>query len=47
MINTINLLWAFDFGPEVDSETGKPLPVDIFNYIDVRHFCFRLLGVVY
>jgi len=34
MINTMNLLWAFDFKPETDPETGKPLPVDTFNYIE-------------
>ncbi|KAF8599139.1 cytochrome P450 [Ceratobasidium sp. AG-I] len=32
MINTMNLIWAFNFGPEIDSETGKPIPVNIFNY---------------
>jgi hypothetical protein len=40
MVNTMNLLWAFDFGPEIDLETGKPLPVDIFNYVEVRSFAF-------
>jgi hypothetical protein len=34
----MNLLWAFDFGPEIDQETGKQLPVDIFNYDEVRVF---------
>ncbi|KAF8599111.1 cytochrome P450 [Ceratobasidium sp. AG-I] len=32
MVNTMNLIWAFNYGPEIDSETGKPIPVDIFNY---------------
>ncbi|KAF8599129.1 cytochrome P450 [Ceratobasidium sp. AG-I] len=32
MVNTMNLIWAFNYGPEIDSTTGKPIPVDIFNY---------------
>ncbi|KAG9123388.1 hypothetical protein FRC07_015007 [Ceratobasidium sp. 392] len=32
MINTMNLLWAFNFGLEVDPATGKDIPVDIYNY---------------
>jgi hypothetical protein len=38
MINTMNLLWAFDFGPEIDAESGKPVPVDIFSYVEVHIF---------
>ncbi|KAG8717182.1 hypothetical protein FRC09_014655 [Ceratobasidium sp. 395] len=32
MINTMNLLWAFDFSLAVDPATGKDIPVDIYNY---------------
>ncbi|CAE7173942.1 unnamed protein product [Rhizoctonia solani] len=32
MLNTMNLVWAFDFHPATDSETGKPIPVDIHDY---------------
>jgi hypothetical protein len=32
----MNLLWAFDFGPGIDPDTGKPLPVDIFDYVEVH-----------
>lgn len=32
LVNTMNLIWAFNFGPEIDSKTGQPIPVDIFNY---------------
>lgn len=32
MLNTMNLIWAFNFGPETDSQTRQALPVDIFNY---------------
>ncbi|KAG9095721.1 hypothetical protein FS749_009926 [Ceratobasidium sp. UAMH 11750] len=32
MINTMNLLWAFDFGLATDPATGKEVPVDIYNY---------------
>jgi hypothetical protein len=46
MINTMNLLWAFDFGPEVDPETRKPLPVDIFNMVEVRLNCYWSLSMV-
>ncbi|CUA66986.1 O-methylsterigmatocystin oxidoreductase [Rhizoctonia solani] len=31
MLNTMNLVWAFDFRPATD-ETGKPIPVDIHDY---------------
>ncbi|KAF9269294.1 cytochrome P450 [Marasmius fiardii PR-910] len=31
MLNTMNLLWAFDFRPPQDSR-GRDLPVDIHNY---------------
>jgi hypothetical protein len=37
----MKLLWAFDFGPEIDTATGKPLPVDIFNYLEVHVFSYR------
>ncbi|KAF8600198.1 cytochrome P450 [Ceratobasidium sp. AG-I] len=33
IINTMNLIWAFNFGPEIDSTTGKPIPVDLYNYV--------------
>lgn len=33
MINTMNLIWAFDYAPEIDSETGKPIPVNTFGYV--------------
>ncbi|KAG8733043.1 hypothetical protein FRC11_009045 [Ceratobasidium sp. 423] len=32
MLNTMNLVWAFDFGPTTDPDTGKPVPVDIHDY---------------
>ncbi|KAF8602930.1 cytochrome P450 [Ceratobasidium sp. AG-I] len=32
MVNAMNILWAFNYGPEIDSVTGKPIPVDIFNF---------------
>ncbi|CAE6487691.1 unnamed protein product [Rhizoctonia solani] len=32
MLNTMNLVWAFDFRPDTDAETGKPIPVDIHDY---------------
>ncbi|CAE6460257.1 unnamed protein product [Rhizoctonia solani] len=32
IINTMNLLWGFNYGPEVDIKTGKPIPVDTWNY---------------
>lgn len=32
MVNTMNLIWAFNFGPEIDSRTGKEIPVDTFRY---------------
>ncbi|KAF8600199.1 cytochrome P450 [Ceratobasidium sp. AG-I] len=32
MVNTMSLIWAFNYGPEIDSATGKPIPVDIFKY---------------
>jgi hypothetical protein len=41
MINTMNLLWAFDFKPEVDPDSGKPFPVDIFNFLDVGTCSYR------
>ncbi|KAJ7807024.1 cytochrome P450 [Mycena olivaceomarginata] len=30
-LNAMNLLWAFDFKPDIDSN-GNPIPVDIFAY---------------
>ncbi|KAJ7359893.1 cytochrome P450 [Mycena albidolilacea] len=30
-LNTMNLLWAFDFKPDMDTN-GNPIPVDIFAY---------------
>ncbi|KAF8608239.1 cytochrome P450 [Ceratobasidium sp. AG-I] len=32
MLNTMNLIWAFDFGPAIDPDTKKPLPVNIHDY---------------
>ncbi|CAE6523007.1 unnamed protein product [Rhizoctonia solani] len=32
MVNTMNLVWGFNYGPEIDQKTGKPIPVDIWNY---------------
>ncbi|EUC67612.1 cytochrome P450 family oxidoreductase, putative [Rhizoctonia solani AG-3 Rhs1AP] len=32
MVNTMNLVWGFNYGPEMDEKTGKPIPVDIWNY---------------
>ncbi|KII94757.1 hypothetical protein PLICRDRAFT_693091 [Plicaturopsis crispa FD-325 SS-3] len=32
MVNTMNLIWAFDFKPEVDRKTGLSLPVDIDDF---------------
>uniref|UniRef100_A0A0W0GBY3 Putative cytochrome P450 n=1 Tax=Moniliophthora roreri TaxID=221103 RepID=A0A0W0GBY3_MONRR len=31
-LNTMNLLWAFDFRPAKDPETDKELPVDVWGY---------------
>lgn len=31
----MNLIWAFNFGPEIDSVTGKPVPTNLFNYVTV------------
>lgn len=36
MLNTMNLIWAFDFGPAIDPDTKKPLPVNIHDYAKVR-----------
>ncbi|CAE6388327.1 unnamed protein product [Rhizoctonia solani] len=32
MLNTMNLVWAFDFSLATDPDTGKPIPVDIHDY---------------
>jgi hypothetical protein len=32
---TMKLLWAFDFGPDIDPATNQPIPVDIFDEIEV------------
>ncbi|KAH7338159.1 cytochrome P450 [Rhizoctonia solani] len=32
MVNTMNLVWGFNYGPEVDEKTGKPIPVNTWNY---------------
>jgi len=32
MLNTMNLIWAFDFSPAIDPDTKKPIPVDIHDY---------------
>lgn len=45
MVNTMNLIWAFDFGPEIDSETGKPMPVDTFNYAKVRSHSYLSIPI--
>ncbi|KAJ6535753.1 cytochrome P450 [Mycena capillaripes] len=30
-LNTMNLLWAFNFNPDIDAD-GKPVPADLFAY---------------
>ncbi|KAJ3839896.1 cytochrome P450 [Lentinula raphanica] len=32
LLNTMNLLWGFSFESPLDTSTGLPIPVDIFNY---------------
>ncbi|KAF8714697.1 cytochrome P450, partial [Rhizoctonia solani] len=32
MVNTMNLVWGFNYGPEIDEKTGKPIPIDTWNY---------------
>ncbi|CAE6457751.1 unnamed protein product [Rhizoctonia solani] len=32
MVNTMNLVWGFNYGPEIDQKTRKSIPVDIWNY---------------
>ncbi|PBK75563.1 cytochrome P450 [Armillaria solidipes] len=32
MLNTMNLIWAFQFSPAKDPVTGATLPIDIFDY---------------
>ncbi|KAG8697762.1 hypothetical protein FRC09_007652 [Ceratobasidium sp. 395] len=32
MLNTMNLIWAFDFSPAIDPQTKKPIPVDTHDY---------------
>lgn len=34
----MNLIWAFDFGPEIDLKTEEPIPVNIFKYAKVCYF---------
>jgi hypothetical protein len=36
-LNAMNLLWAFDFKPDIDTN-GNPIPVDIFAYRNVGIF---------
>ncbi|KAK7051593.1 hypothetical protein VNI00_004572 [Paramarasmius palmivorus] len=31
-LNTMNLLWAFNFKPAKDPDTGKDIPIDIWGY---------------
>ena len=31
----MNLIWAFEFRPLQDPETGKDIPVDLFAYEEV------------
>jgi len=32
MINAMNMIWAFDFSPALDPNTGLEIPIDIWNY---------------
>jgi hypothetical protein len=36
-LNAMNLLWAFDFKPDIDTN-GNPIPADIFAYRKVGMF---------
>ncbi|CAE6376736.1 unnamed protein product [Rhizoctonia solani] len=32
MVNTMNMLWGFNYGPDIDEKTGEPIPVDTWDY---------------
>ncbi|ELU41976.1 cytochrome P450 oxidoreductase, putative [Rhizoctonia solani AG-1 IA] len=35
MLNTMNMVWAFDFSLATDPDTGNPIPVDIHDYAKI------------
>ncbi|KAF5358757.1 hypothetical protein D9758_008555 [Tetrapyrgos nigripes] len=39
-LNAMNLLWAFHFSPAIDSNTGKPVPVNILDLKNVSAVSF-------
>jgi hypothetical protein len=43
MLNTMNLIWAFNFSPATDPNTGKAIPVDTHDYAKVSPDFARLL----
>ncbi len=34
----MNMIWAFDFSPALDPNTGLEIPIDIWNYEKVRTY---------
>lgn len=43
MVNTMNLLWAFKYEPEIDSTTKKAIPINTFDYSEVRDQFYIML----
>ncbi|KII84423.1 hypothetical protein PLICRDRAFT_671374 [Plicaturopsis crispa FD-325 SS-3] len=33
MLNSMNLIWAFNFSPAIDAQTGQPIPPDTTDYL--------------